>query len=228
VPTVETGRDGSRNALVRFGFLSGAGLERALRGDEVGKTYTFAVQVSGVGGPAVARLAVDQSGRDARSAVREPDVRVPDGEWTELHATFLVERPFQDGWTAYLSCEQEGGRLNVDAFRLYEGEYVPSAAPVQEDAAAGPGDPFRSANPESEAASWTFSHMEQHNLRRTYRRWSFLVTRLLANMGAAEPTPVLAQFHKPVDATKAEKRWLDGLYVDVPIEWDDPYRYFCW
>ena len=83
-------------------------------------------------------------------------------------------------------------------------------------------------SPESVAENWTFSHIEQYNLRRTYRRSSFLVTRLLANMGAAEPTPVLAQFRRSVDAAKAEKRWLDGLYVDVPIEWDDPYRRFCW
>ena len=23
-------------------------------------------------------------------------------------------------------------------------------------------------------------------------------------------------------------RWLDGLYLDVPEEWDDPYRFFRW
>jgi len=31
-----------------------------------------------------------------------------------------------------------------------------------------------------------------------------------------------------VDAAKAEKRWLNGLYLDTPQEWDDPYRFFCW
>ena len=25
-----------------------------------------------------------------------------------------------------------------------------------------------------------------------------------------------------------EKRWLDGVYLDAPEEWDDPYRYFRW
>ena len=24
------------------------------------------------------------------------------------------------------------------------------------------------------------------------------------------------------------KRWLDGLYLDEPEAWDDPYRFFCW
>ena len=23
-------------------------------------------------------------------------------------------------------------------------------------------------------------------------------------------------------------RWLDGLYLDQPEEWDDPYRFFRW
>jgi hypothetical protein len=26
----------------------------------------------------------------------------------------------------------------------------------------------------------------------------------------------------------SEGRWLDGLYLDVPQEWDDPYRFFRW
>jgi hypothetical protein len=66
------------------------------------------------------------------------------------------------------------------------------------------------------------------NTKRTYRRTSFLLTRLLANMGAAGSTPVLDRFHSPVDTTGAEKRWLDGFYLDTPEERDDPYRFFCW
>jgi beta-galactosidase len=38
----------------------------------------------------------------------------------------------------------------------------------------------------------------------------------------------LARFGSPVDTSKAEKRWLEGLYIDVPEEWDDPYRFFRW
>ena len=26
----------------------------------------------------------------------------------------------------------------------------------------------------------------------------------------------------------AKGRWLEGLYLDVPEEWDDPYRFFRW
>ncbi|HOX01398.1 MAG TPA: glycoside hydrolase family 2 TIM barrel-domain containing protein [Candidatus Paceibacterota bacterium] len=40
--------------------------------------------------------------------------------------------------------------------------------------------------------------LEQHNLRRTYRRTSFLATRLLANMGAGAATPLLSRFAMPV------------------------------
>ena len=47
-------------------------------------------------------------------------------------------------------------------------------------------------------------------------------------MGAAGSTPLLARFRSPVEASKSEKRWLDGLYLDVPEEWDDPYRFFRW
>jgi hypothetical protein len=74
-------------------------------------------------------------------------------------------------------------------------------------------------------APWQFDYAKQSNLKRTHRRASFLVTRLLANMGAAGSTPLLARFSNPVNL---EKRWLDGLYLDRPEEWDDPYRFFRW
>ena len=70
-----------------------------------------------------------------------------------------------------------------------------------------------------------------HNVKRTYRRTSFLLTRLLANMGVAGTTPLLDRFATPVASRvgmNAEGRWLKGLYLDVPEEWDDPYRFFRW
>jgi hypothetical protein len=73
---------------------------------------------------------------------------------------------------------------------------------------------------------WQFDPKKTMNLKRTFRRASVLVARLAANMGAAGSTPLLARFRSPVD--KNEKRWLDGLYLDTPEEWDDPYRYFRW
>jgi beta-galactosidase len=76
-------------------------------------------------------------------------------------------------------------------------------------------------------APWRFEG-GQSNLRRTHRRVSFLVSRLLANMGVAGSTPLLDRFHLPVDRADSEERWLDGFYFDAPEEWDDPYRFFRW
>jgi hypothetical protein len=77
-------------------------------------------------------------------------------------------------------------------------------------------------------APWQFDPAKQMNLKRTFRRTAFLVMRLLGNMGAAGSTPILARFHAPVDVAKPEKRWLEGLYLDQPEQWDDPYRFFRW
>jgi len=75
---------------------------------------------------------------------------------------------------------------------------------------------------------WEFDPTKQSNLKRTFRRTSLVVTRLLANLGVATAAPILARFNTPVDAARSEKRWLDGLYLDQPEEWDDPYRFFRW
>lgn len=69
---------------------------------------------------------------------------------------------------------------------------------------------------------------EQHNIKQTFRRWAFLVNRLLGNMGVSSTSGFLSGFHRPVDKNKEEKRWLNGLYLDEPEEWDDPYRFFRW
>ncbi|MDB6035291.1 MAG: Beta-galactosidase, partial [Verrucomicrobiales bacterium] len=75
---------------------------------------------------------------------------------------------------------------------------------------------------------WQFDPSKQSNLKRTYRRASFVVTRLLANLSVPSSTPILERFGSPVNTSKPDKRWLDGLYLDQPEEWDDPYRFFRW
>lgn len=75
---------------------------------------------------------------------------------------------------------------------------------------------------------WEYQYTNPQYLKRTFRRTSCLVTRLLGNMGVQGSTPVLTRFSSPVGAGKAEKRWLDGLYLDQPEEWDHPYRFFRW
>jgi beta-galactosidase len=67
---------------------------------------------------------------------------------------------------------------------------------------------------------------EQHNIKQTFRRSSYLLSRIMGNMEVESTTPVTARFNKP--AGEEEKRWLDGLYLDEPEEWDDPYRFFRW
>jgi beta-galactosidase len=75
---------------------------------------------------------------------------------------------------------------------------------------------------------WQFDPNKQSNVKRTYRRASFVVTRLLANLGVPSNAPMLARFNTPADVSKSEKRWLNGFYLDQPEEWDDPYRFFRW
>ncbi len=76
---------------------------------------------------------------------------------------------------------------------------------------------------------WQFDYSkEKYNTKRTFRRAAFLLTRLLGNMGIEGATPVLARFSSPVKDAKADKRWLDGLYLDQPEDFDDPYRFFRW
>ena len=95
----------------------------------------------------------------------------------------------------------------------------------------------------SQLVPWQFDYKKQ-NTKRTYRRTSFLISRLLANMGVSGSTPLLARFHNPMRIPEimgtglnlsplspsplSEKRWLEGFYLDTPEEWDDPYRFFRW
>ena len=78
----------------------------------------------------------------------------------------------------------------------------------------------------SQLAPWHFSAKSPMNQKRTFRHVAFLTTRLAANMGARCSTKLLSNMSTP--AAAADKRWLDGLYLDIPEEWDDPYRFFGW
>ena len=83
-------------------------------------------------------------------------------------------------------------------------------------------------------APWQFDHKDLYHVKMTFRRTSFLVTRLLANMRSSATTPLLSRFSTPIDADMvADKgmkigRCLSGLYLDEPVEMDDPYRFFRW
>jgi hypothetical protein len=74
---------------------------------------------------------------------------------------------------------------------------------------------------------WQFDYSGgKMNVKRTYRKVSCLVARLLGNMQAAGETRLLEHISTPV--AENEKRWLEGLYLDTPEDWDDPYRFFRW
>ena len=78
-----------------------------------------------------------------------------------------------------------------------------------------------------QVAPWQFEYRNDFGLKRTFRRTSFLVTRLLANLGVQGSTPLLTRFASPPEESEPG-RWLHGFYLDEPEEWDDPYRFFRW
>lgn len=51
-----------------------------------------------------------------------------------------------------------------------------------------------------QVAPWDFPYEEQFNLKRTYRRTSCLLARLLSNLGVQAQTPLLERFARPVSA----------------------------
>ena len=223
VVAAEDAPEGKQSALVTVGSVSsrGARLGQKVTGLEPGKTYTLAALARGAGGPVTARLDVDRAGRSSdRTAARGKDTVIPEDAWEEIHVEFTVERSSGEGWLVGASSADEGARLRLDGFRLHEGTHWPGKLP----------DGARNllANPgfEDGAKSWSFDFLDRHNARRTYRRASFLLARLLANLGAAGRTPLLERFRTPEGA--GEKRWLRGFYLDEPEEWDDPYRFFRW
>jgi hypothetical protein len=77
-------------------------------------------------------------------------------------------------------------------------------------------------------APWQYDYRNNFGLKRTYRRASFTVNRLLANMGAAGETPLLDRFSKPLGILEKDNRWAYGFYLDQYEEMDDPYRFFRW
>ncbi len=226
---------GSPGALVSLGPITpgGARLGQQVEDAVAGRTYTLAVIAKAFGGDVSAHLGAERSPRPrwgrryspGEPVLRGGDVRIRADEWTELHITFAVDEPAAEDLFVYLGCSQPGARLRVNAFRLYEGDYV---APGEPGAAAEPaaGNLLQNGDFAAGEEPWRFHFTQQRNLKRTYRRASCLVTRLLANMGAAGQTRLLENVSRPVG--EGERRWLDGLYVDVPEGWDYPYLFFRW
>ncbi len=194
--------EGNKSALLTMGTVPWGQFGQKVEAGRAGTTYTCAVFVKALLNPVTVRLEVERAGRPWDRAVRGADRTVSPDQWQELHVTFQVEKPYPEGWSAYLHCGQPGARLRVDLFRLYEGTYDPDRT-----GSPGTGKANRFTNPGFEAgtAPWFFTwRTEQQNLRKTYRRSSFLVTRLLATMGVRGATPLLDRFSTPASGVAAE------------------------
>jgi hypothetical protein len=214
--------EGTQSALVTLGVISEAGVQFAqgVKFEPVaGKTYTFAAFVKALDRPVTLHLEVERAGRPWDRAVRAPDVEVPVGEWTEVHASFQCETAFPEGWQAYVASAQPGGRFRADAFRLYEGEHVPWSAE------GGPENLLTNPGFEAGDQPWYFQFREQQNLRRTYRRASFMLSRILANMGVAGETPLLSRFGTPASGAAEPSVARNGDFAldadadGMPDEW---------
>ena len=120
-------RDGRRSARVAIGKVASWGTQfgQTLEAGEKGKTYTFAVLAKSAGGPVKADLQIERRGKPWDRAARSKSFTLTRDTWTELHVTFTVATDFPQGWFAYLSCTQPNCEYRADAFRLYEGDYIP-------------------------------------------------------------------------------------------------------
>ena len=95
-----------------------------------------------------------------------------------------------------------------------------------------------------QAAPWMFDYKAKPYLRTTFRRNAFLVSRLLANLGAsfdvspaqriaARPSVRVNATNQPgsvADSPRSSRPdpWLNSYYVQSPESVDDPYRYYRW
>ena len=187
-----------KSAQISLGTLVSAQFGQKLRAGEIGKTYTFAACVKAIGGPAVVRLEVERAGRPWDRASRGSDVTVSPGGWTEVHLTFPMDKAYPEGWQAYLNGSGDGAKFQIQRMRLYEGPYVPKDDPASAATEAPDRNWFKNVNFEAGLASWYFNHgPEQFNLRRTFGRTSFAVSRLLGNLGVSGSTPLLERFGNP-------------------------------
>ncbi|MCS7238305.1 MAG: carbohydrate binding domain-containing protein [Thermoguttaceae bacterium] len=219
---------GKQSALLSAGTTTQFGIQfgQAIKfSPEMGKKYTFSAWIKPVRDPVTVRLEVERAGSPWDRAVRTEPVTLPAGKWSEVHATFTCEKPYPEGWQAYVACSQDGALFRVDDMRLYSGEYVHEESTTREG--DGPaGNLIKNGSFEDGPKGFFFQHRDQYNVRKTYRRVSYALSRMLANLGAQGQTPLLERLANPPQPE--EKRYLTGLYVDQPEEWDDPYRFFRW
>ncbi len=132
--------DGQHSMLVTAETVGEWGTQfgQTVEAGAVGKTYTFAVLARSVGRPIQVMLEIERCAKPYDRALRSKPFTITPEKWTELHATFAVEKAFPEGWFAYISCRKANARYRCDMFRLTEGAYVPQEKMVKaEQAEAG-------------------------------------------------------------------------------------------
>jgi len=106
----------------------------------VGKTYTYAVVAKSAGDPVQVRLEIERRANPYDRAAASDKTLLKKDAWTEIHVTFKVDKPFPQGWFAYISCVQPKAGYRIRLARLYEGEYAAYEKVVKEEVrAAGAG-----------------------------------------------------------------------------------------
>ena len=216
--TSEDAYEGKHCAEIVMATVPWAQFGQKLAAGEVGKSYTFAVCVKPIDEPAIVRLEVERAGAPWDRVVRGQDVTIQPNRWTEIHVTFSVKQAYPEGWQAYLHIGQPEVRVRVDNFRLYEGTYQPQT-PASLNLLKNPG--F-----EEGSSPWYFNWTtEQQNLRKTFRRTAFMLSRLLGNLGIRPQTPLLERFMSPVVSSKQPSIVRNGQFLKdsdsdgVPDDW---------
>jgi hypothetical protein len=117
---------GQQSALLSVGAVDEWGVQfgQSMDAEAPGKTCTFAVLARSVKGPVALRLEIERRGKPYDRAAASERFNVTRDAWTELHVTFQVDKPFPQGWFAYVSCNQPDSEFRLDMFRLYEGQYI--------------------------------------------------------------------------------------------------------
>jgi hypothetical protein len=129
--------DGSQSALLTLGAVESWGVQfgQAIDGGQVGKTYTFAVMARSAGEPVKVRLEIERRANPYDRAAQSQEMALTKERWSELHVTFKVDKPFREGWFAYVSCAQANARFRLAQFRLVEGNYTPFQQQHQQELA---------------------------------------------------------------------------------------------
>lgn len=118
---------GGHSALVTIGDVEewGAQFGQSVDAGSKGETYTFAVLAKSVAKPVVVTLQIERGAKPWDRVAKSRSFTLTKGDWAELHVTFTVDKPFPQGWFAYVSCTEPNSQFRVDTFRLYQGDYVP-------------------------------------------------------------------------------------------------------